>query len=447
VPKPSSNAGDTFGSGWFALVPAYRLATFRVAIAVITIVFHVPKFNGLIEAYLASAFHVPPAFAWIPPLTRAGGLTLMVLQPVAAAGLLLGVGQRLCGWFLAVGGFYVMALDPEHYSHNAQFHLTLLALVGCSSDRVSLARLLRGSDAGARCPSWPEHLVRLQVCIVLVYTALDKVLSSSWGSSGALLAALPLAPHGSGLAMVEHVNQAVVRAFPAALSLATIGVEFFLAVAFFVRRLWPIGVVTGLVFAVYLEFLVRPGAFTWDMLAALLMFVPAGDRAWAVTHDPACPACRWNRTILSSLDWLRRLRWIELTPALASPARSENVRRGLHLVSPRGREYRGFDALRVLPILLPGPVFVGMAVVRFAGGFLAGRGYGRWDDLPFVMLAGLLALWGPGVARWVGRPLYAAVSAWGSCARSSGWVVSEADGACPAHARPERALHPPTRTV
>lgn len=52
--------------GWFGFVPSYRLATFRTAVALLTVVFHVPKFNVFIHNYTASAFHVPPAFAWLP---------------------------------------------------------------------------------------------------------------------------------------------------------------------------------------------------------------------------------------------------------------------------------------------------------------------------------------------------------------------------------------------
>jgi predicted DCC family thiol-disulfide oxidoreductase YuxK len=442
VPRPrNSAAGEAdSGAGWFALVPAYRLATLRVALAVTTLVFHVPKFNGLIDRYVASAFHVPPALPWIPPLTPLGGAALIALQHVAAWGLLLGLGPRLCAWFLAAAGFYIILLDPEHYAHNAQFHLTLLALVGCSSDRVSLPRLLRADDAGERCPAWPERLVRIQLCIVFSYAALSKIFSPHWGLSGTLLAAQRVTEHGLGLGALQKVNQTVIRAFPAAMSVVTTALEFFLAVAFLCRPLWRAGIVVAFVFVVYLEFLLRPGVFAWDVLAALLVLVPAGDQSWTVFHDPECSSCRWNRAMLSRLDWLRRLRWVPTADAVGIESRPalarDGARMGLHLVSPRGREYRGFDAFRVLPVILPGPVFVVMAVARFGGGFLAGRGHGPWYDLPYLVLGGLLVLWMPGVARFVGRPLYAAVAAaWDHHLWRGGPAVRGADGACRAHAR------------
>jgi predicted DCC family thiol-disulfide oxidoreductase YuxK len=440
MPYRSPANRDTFGVGWFDPVPAYRLASLRVALAVTTIVFHVPKFNGLIDAYTGSAFHMPPAFSWIPPLTRTGGVALMVLHHVAAWGLLLGWAPRLCAWFLAAAGFYVMSLDPEYYAHNAQFHLTLLALIGCSTDRVSLRRLMTDDAGGATCLAWPERMIRIQLAVVFSYTAVDKVLSPHWGLSGAVLAAQRLAAHGPGLAWLQRVNEAALRALSGVMSVATIALEFFLAVVFLTRPLWPMGIAIALVFAAYLEFILRPGLFAWDVAAALLVFMPAGDRAWLTAYDPTCSSCRWNRRILSPLDWLRRLRWVTTHTGEVVDSRlkaaGEGARGGLHLISPSGREYRNFEALRLLPIILPGPVLVVMTLAYFAGRFLATRGYGWWDDLLFFTLGCLLALWLPGVARFLGRPVYATIlAAWDYCVQSDALAVSRENDACPTHAR------------
>jgi hypothetical protein len=414
VPRPRGSAGShTFGAGWFEPVPAYRLATFRVALAVTTIVFHVPKFNAVMDRYAASAFHVPPALSWIPPLTPWAGTTLGALQHVAAWGLLLGLAPRLCAWFLVAVGFYVIGLDPEHFAHNAQFHLTLLALAGCSRDGITLPRLLQTDDAAAVCPAWPERLVRIQLSIVFFFAALDKVFSPAWSVSGALLAVLGVAEHAPGLASLQRINLAAIRAFPAAMSVITTALEFFLALAVLHRPLWRAGLVAGFVFVLYLEFLVRPGVFTWDVLAAFFVFAPAADRGWMIVHDRRCASCRRNRAVLSRLDWLRRLRWVAgpSEAEVESPSAVAGAGTGLRLISPRGRHYDGFDAVRLLPLILPGPTFVVMAVARFGGGWLSGRGLGPWQDLPYFLLAGMLVLWLPGFTRFVGRPLSAAMTA------------------------------------
>ena len=398
--RPRSVApGDSFGDGWFALVTSCRFATFRVAVAFTTLVFHVPKFNGLIGDYAVSAFHVAPAFAALPILSPTAGAVLALLQYLAAGALLLGVAVPVCGWFLAGAGFYVMLLDPEHYSHNAHFHLTLLALLGCSRDGLSLTRLVREPAAAARCPAWPERLGRLQVGIVFFYAALDKVFSPFWGVSGTRLGVLRMADRGLGLALLQRLNQTITRAAPAAWSIATIALEFFLAVAVVFRPLWRAGLVVGFVFIAYLEFLVAPGLFTWDMFACGILFLPAADGGWRVLLDRRCAACRRSRALLSGLDWLRRCQFVSRDDSsVACP--------GLQLVSPSGRILTGFNALRVQPAILAGPTFIVMALARFGGGFLAARIAGPWDAAPYVLLAAYLALWIPGVGRHLGRPLH-----------------------------------------
>ena len=406
MPRPPSSfrsAGEP-EAGCFGFVPSYRLATFRTAVALLTIVFHVPKFNVFIYDYTASAFHVPAAFAWLPGPTPLFGMLLAGLQYLAATGLLLGVRAGAGGWFLAMAGLYVMLLDPEYYSHNAHFHLTLLALVGCARDGISLRRLVGGRDADARCPGWPERLVRIQVAIVFFYAALDKVLSPFWGFSGRRLLALQMAEHGLGLNWLQRLNQAAARTAPALLSVGTIAIEFFLAAAALLRPLWRVGLVVGILFITYLEFLVKPGLFTWDMLAAGLLFLPAGDGGWQLPFDPHCAACRRTGAVLLRLDWLRRLRKIPRDHESGGPRGTP----GLELVSPGGRIFGGFDVVRILPAILVGPLFMLMALARFGGGFLSARGLGPWDVLPYVLLAGYLTLWIPGVDRVLGRPLLAA---------------------------------------
>ncbi len=395
-------------AGWFSLVPTYRLATLRVCLAVTSLVFHVPKFNRFIDAYVSSTFHVPPALPLIPPLMQGPGAMLMMLNYGAASGLLLGLCPRLCAWLLAAIGFYVITLDPEYYAHNAQFHLTLLALTGCSSDRLSLWRLLSGKqhDSDEACPAWPERLVQVQLSVVFFYAAFDKVFNPHWSVSGLVLATLAVRDHAPGMAQLQTLNQAVIRAFPGAISVLTTALEFLLAVAFLSRSLWRVGIVVAFAFMAYLEFLLRPGVFAWDTVAALVVFLPSADRSWRVIYDPQRAASRWSVTLLSRLDWLRRLRWV---PTDARHRVSDTTWR-LHLVSPRGREYRGVDAFRMLPIVLPGPFFVVMAAARFGGGFLSSLGYGPWYDLPFMGLAVWLLLWMPGAVRVIAWLVYEAVA-------------------------------------
>lgn len=404
---------------WFDSVPAYRLASVRVCLAVSTLIFHVPKFHRFIDAYTASAFHVTPAFDWIPIATRPIGLVLMAAQHITAWLLLLGVVPRVSAWTLAVIGFYVMSLDPEFYAHNAHFHLTLLALVGCSDDRLSLRRLLFDPSDRARCSAWPERLIRIQLAIVFFYAALDKVLSPHWGRSGAVLAAQRLTTHAPGLAWIQRQNAALIAAMPGVLSVATIVTEFFLAAAFLLRPLRRVGVLVAIGFMLYLEFMVKPGLFAWDVLTALLLVAPAADRGWRALYDPQ-GAGRVTRRVLEPLDWMRRLIWV----AIKAPERPDAKVPWLHLESPTRRAFCGIGALRALPLVFPAPVVAVLLLARFGGGFLAALGFGPWDDVPLI-------LFGAYLASWVPEGLRIAIS---------GRVSSERSGCC--HGEPTAILDP-----
>ena len=398
-------------NGWFSLISAYRLASFRVMIASVTLMQHVPMLDRFISRYYATTFHVPmipglPSISWKP-----FWLVVIVLQHIAAWGLFFGILPRLAAGFLAISGVYVFLLDTEHFAHNTWFHLHLLALIAFSSDRVSFRRLLN-DDNTARCPAWPEYLIRLQLSIVFFYAALDKVFSPFWGLTGGILAHRSLDHHAPPLRWLQDFNRIVIDWFPGVTSVGTIIVEFFFAVALLFRPLWHIAVPLGLVFGAYLEFMLTPGAFIWDLTAALILFLPVNDQSYIVLHRESCNACQWTRRIVSRLDWLRRLKWVSFHEAERSELYQNNAKpldagRGLLLIRPSGRVCRGIEAFRSLFVLLPAPLFVIFVIIRF-GGF-GSRIFGiiPGQDLVFLIVAGLMLLWVPGVARLVETTLYA----------------------------------------
>lgn len=347
-------------------VPAYRLATFRVAIAVLTLFAYVPHFEGLIRDYCASSFHVPIFFG-IPPLSLKAGRLLIVLAHASGWALVLGFFPRLSATLLAASGFYIFSLDVQYYANNVLFHLLLLVLLACSCDRISLRTLMRGDDGKAVCTAWPEHLIRWQLSIVLFYSALDKVFSPFWSGAGGWLGEMGISPHGPLFFWLDRANETFLSLWEVGIKRAVIGLELFLAVAFLLKPLRRLVVPLGLFFAIYLEVLVRPQLFAWDMVAVLLLFLPAADRQYTVSYDKENAVLSLSHRLISRFDWLRRLTW--------NPA--------------SGKGFSLADAL----FLFPGPLFVFFVVVRFGHfwgypllGFSA-------HDLVFLMMVALLSLW------------------------------------------------------
>ena len=330
-PKPLSDAvKDTENSRWFQPVPAYRIAAFRVAVALTTIGFHVHHFDQYFHEYLRSSFHYP-LYPWVPSLTLYVAIPLFFARNVAAWFLLFGFYPRLSAALLAASGFYLILLDGLYFSHNTHLHLLLLVLLACSDDRVNLWRLIQPDEGQAVTLAWPERLVVLQLCIVFFFTALDKIGNPTWGTSGGSDRAARRAGSRPPLRLdARFESDDSAGRFPGVLSVATIILEFIVAVTFLFQPLWRVAIPLVIAFMMWLEFLLEPDLFAWDVTAIMLLLLPAGDRAYTVRCDGESAGGLWMRRIVSRLDWLRRLRWE--SAELAS-------QEALVLISPTGKHH------------------------------------------------------------------------------------------------------------
>jgi len=121
---------------------------------------------------------------------------------------------------------------------------------------------------------------------------------------------------------------------------------------------------------------------------------PPGDRPAAagnhwLVYDGQCPFCRASLRLLMKMDWLRRLRPIDLhtqaaqlalrAPELTHPQLMEAMR----LITPRRKVHAGFFALRRAAWLLP-PL---------------------WPVAPLLYVPGISKL-GPAIYRWIAQHRY-----------------------------------------
>ncbi len=369
----------------------------------ITLAFHIPDFDALIRANAQSRFH-DPLYNWVPSLTALTAVLLIVARHFCSWTLLFGILPRMSAAFLALSGVYVMLLDAENFAHNTHLHLLLLILLACSNDCVSLWRLIRDDAAEVLTVAWPEQLVIIQMSIMFFITTLDKVMSPDWGTTGALLETLKVVDHGVTLEWAEGLVRTTLRRIPGPMSISTILLELFFAVAFLVRPLWRFVIPLTVAFMMFLEFLLRPKLFPWDVMAVLLLMIPAGDRSHTLRYDGRSELWFRLRLILSGLDWHRRLRWETVERNEVEP------HIGFTLSNADGKTRVGFDALRSLLLLFPAPMLAMLVIVRFGGFGERILGLIPAYDAALLSFAGLLLLWAPGFSQFVGQPLYAGCS-------------------------------------
>ena len=414
---------------WFQAVPAYRIAAFRVVLATTTLCNYLPVLTG----WLLQAAASPAATASVPWLVH-------VPLPVVAAGLALGWAAGvalLLGWRPPLAAAYLVALGiwgyaAGNHSHNGFLHLLLLALVACSADGLTLRRLAGGRDTDAACPAWPERLLRLQLAIVYFHTSIDKVFSPEWGLGGLRLTYLESARALPGLAEVGRGIAATIARAPGVASVAIMAGEMSMAIGLALRPLWAFAIAANIAFALSLEFLLVPGMFPWDLLALMILFLPAADGGYRVRLSTGCGTCEAQRRTLAALDWTRRLDLRE-TPENRGPFSIE---------TPRGRRYSGWRALALLPWALPAPLLSLLVVLRF-GSELAGQwtvGFSL-DGVVFIVLgiAALLLL--PAADCRAARHLFERLAPLCNRALRRALRITEPTANCPRHRPNSSAAH------
>jgi len=379
---------------WFQAVPAYRLAAFRVVLATTTLC----NFLPILSRWLLQGAGSPATTATIPWVPH---LPLPVVVCLLAVGFVAGI-TLMAGWRPSAAAAYLVALGIYGYalgnhSHNGFLHLLLLALVALSTDGLTLQRLVAANDTAATCPAWPERLLRLQLSMVYFHTAVDKMFSPAWGVGGLRLSFLTGTRYLPGIALFHHWSLATIGAFPGLVSVVIIAGEIGLAVGLAVRRLWPYAVAVNIAFALALEFLLLPAMFPWDLMALMILFLPAADRAYQVHLGTHCGTCQAQRQVLSALDWTRRL----------DLSRETEKGDGLCIETPTGRRFSGWRAVAFLPLALPAPFLSLLILFRFGSRFVGLRVLGiGLDDFVFVLLGLGAILLLPMADRGVARALF-----------------------------------------
>jgi hypothetical protein len=206
-----------------------------------------------------------PLLLWLPRLPQAALPALILAWLALAAAFTLGYRVRATGSALALIMVYSLLLDQQSYSN----HLYLLALIVAV---ISLA------------PD-PALLLRYQLSVVYGFSALWKC--NAYYLSGIVIGA-HLVPALEPWARFEYM---------ATLAAASLLVEVFLAIAFWVPRWRPAAWTLGLFLHVGCTLMLAPGyhvqiaVFTLEMIALYTAFGPVPffrRRASAVAPPVKC---------------------------------------------------------------------------------------------------------------------------------------------------------------
>ena len=179
-----------------------------------------------------------PYFSWLPRLPQGMVSMLIACWFVAALAFLLGFYTSWAGAILTVLSFYTLALDQQTYSNHFYLFslIALLLTLADSGATLSLDALRTGGKP--RIAGWPVLLLRLQVSLVYVFSALAKVTPQF--ISGEILS--QTLKRRGWLTFPESWRSSELLSL---LALSALALELFIALALWSRRLRWAAVVAG----------------------------------------------------------------------------------------------------------------------------------------------------------------------------------------------------------
>lgn len=320
---------------------ARALGVARAAVGIAALIRAALQYEILSE--LVSGEVIPAKrFAWFPDLPTGLLWLFLAIWMLACVSFALGLRTRVSGSLLVACLVYQLAWDENLQGNNFYFMALIVFLFTVADSGCSFSldrRLFRSGPQ--QVVRWSTLLPRLQISIVYFYSALVKINPSF------------LAGHSivRSTRMPELLHQTWL---PAGVAAATVGVEFFLALALWApalrRTAFALGFVLHLGIFLGMDRQHNVAMFTFGvtMLAPYLLFLEQSPASRLVIWDDNCIFCRRWITFFHRFDWLGIHRY-EGSRAHAT-RQDEDAELKLCF---QGRTLGGFDAVREVLCLLP----------------------------------------------------------------------------------------------
>jgi hypothetical protein len=217
-----------------------------------------------------------PLAPWFPVLPASALWMFIAVWCAAALAFAVGWKTRVAGAVLVLVTGYTLLLDQQTYSNHLYLLVLVLLLLTISDSGAAWSLDARGRAPRREVAGWPVLLLKIQVSLVYLFSALAKITPQ----------------YLAGEILTHSLKQEGWSAMPVAwrtppavgiLAVASIVVELFIAFGLWSRRLRPLAIVTGigfhlLILAVVDSSRLSLAIFALSMFAVYLLFVDADLR-------------------------------------------------------------------------------------------------------------------------------------------------------------------------
>ncbi len=286
------------------------LAVLRILLGPIVWLHLRPFVDNLRDGIIWSDRFTDPWVSWYPEPGRALSAVLLWTALVAAVAMSLGLATRLACATTALIVTHNLLLSTTFFAHNRAFLVILLWCVTVvpSGDHYSIdaaIRRLRGRPRPPLRPLWWLYLVRIQVALVYLASAVSKLLDGDWWGGRVLqLRAID----GRELAIDQGAPAWILDVladdgFQWWFSKGAVLTEVFIGAGLLMRRTRLAAIWVAIPFHLAIQIGASVQVFSWAALAALCIWVTplAGDRRLVV---PASQ--RRFASMVTMLDWFGR---------------------------------------------------------------------------------------------------------------------------------------------
>jgi hypothetical protein len=306
-------------------------------------------------------------FDSLPDMLSTDAVPVVVsLWVLAGLAILIGWKARWACLLLLALIAYVLLADLRLHNQHAYLMIALCILFALSRCDAALALDARGKPKVESIPGWPVLLMKIQLGIAYGFAGLAKLnvdfLSGTvvYHTAFSRLLARSLLP--GDIRTSFFVNAGV--------AWFTVVTELLLAFGLWLPRLRPALFTFGAAFHIGMLFLmpayvfhvIRLFVFGALLLILYPLFLPAPPRGYTLVQEPARRSSKVWAGLFRALDWHGVLRFE--TPGGAA---TSGQGRGLVLIDPEGKEYRGSRAVRRVLYLCPLTCFAGLFLVHCSG--------------------------------------------------------------------------------
>ena len=283
------------------------LALFRIVVGLMALRYLI----GFARDYISSGFYGDyfflPYTSGLPQPNETWYLALLIAGGISGAMLVVGYHTRFAAITTLLIVAYHFSLNQVWHRHNRYFLVLSLFLLCLGPSGWALSSDARRRKLTAIGPLWTGFLIKMQITLIYLASAISKSLDPSWRGGDVL--------EGRGLQMAwaRWMPEFVVNAIPpdSAVRLLTTQAlvsEFVLAIFLWFKPTRRLAIWWGILFHGYIEVQYSVITFSYLTLATYFVFadLKCGQKAWV--YSTTSPVSSFMARVIGWLDWLFQIR-------------------------------------------------------------------------------------------------------------------------------------------